>query len=725
MIVEPNLCAMLDPLVIAYVGEEQRGLDLVRALDRRSTRPVHLLTADPSGVASVVERPAIDAVVCGPVGGEERQRVVDRVADTASAPPVFELGGAVVAAPDSVELHRVTPGDDLAAAADALVSEALGSPDREPRTLGRHLAVDGDWTVTDWDPRLESLTGVPPSAAVGTSLWDAVPDWAGTQLAGTLRAVHADGGATTTELFHEPADSRLALRAVALETGGIECFLRVRTEASGPEERFADTVERITDAFFALDNQDRFVLLNDKAEELLEVDQDEVTGVRLWDAFPAALGTSFYEEFREAMETQEPASFEEYYQPQGRWFEVNAYPSREGLSVFLRDVTEQRELRGKLEALHDVTRELIVAESDDAIAARTVEAAEEVLDFPLVAVWRHDDATGKLDPLAWSDPIVDRDGRPEPRGPDSEFLWEVYESGERRHLGFVPATTSSSHHPGKVDSELLVPVGEYGVIGAYADERDAFDEADVELFRLLASTVESAFARTLRERQLARRNERLDDFASVVSHDLRNPLNVATGHVDLARDADDADEHLDTIADSLDRMETLIEDLLARARADRGVDREPLSLATVAREAWEGIDSADATLELGADIELAADPARLRQLFENLFRNSVEHGSATSRAQSDDAGDTVTVRVDTYDDGFFVADDGPGIPEEDRAEIFERGVTHAADGNGYGLAIVADVADGHDWRVSAGESEDGGARFEISGIRSLADAQQV
>ena len=611
---------MSEPLVIVYVGEGQRGLGVVRALDQRADRPVHLLTVDVGEVAATAGDSAVDAVVCGAIDPEDRRRVVDGVEATAPGLPVFELDDAAETPTKPADFRR----------------------------------VDADGT---------------PRHGVGE--------------------LFGGGG-------REPADAE-----------------PVR-EGDDRSERFEDTIERITDAFFALDNEDRFVLLNGKAEELLGVEQDEVVGVRLWDAFPAALGTRFYEEFGEAMETQEPASFEEYYQPQGRWFEVNAYPSREGLSVFLRDVTEQRALRGKLEALHDVTRELIVAESDEEIAERTVAAAEEILGFPLVAVWRFDDATGNLDPLAWSDPIDDRAGRPEPRGPESEFLWEVYESGESRHLGFVPATTSSSHHPGKVDSELLVPVGEYGVIGAYSDERDAFDETDVELFRLLASTVESAFARTLRERQLARRNERLDDFASVVSHDLRNPLNVATGHVELARDADDPAEHLDRIDDSLGRMERLIEDLLARARADRGIDRETLSLASVAREAWEGIDSADATLELDADAELTADPGRLRQLFENLFRNSVEHG-----------GDAPTVSVGVGEDGFSVADDGPGIPETERDEVFERGVTHAMDGNGYGLAIVADVADGHGWRVSAGESEDGGARFEISGVRSLADPQQA
>jgi signal transduction histidine kinase len=308
--------------------------------------------------------------------------------------------------------------------------------------------------------------------------------------------------------------------------------------------------------------------------------------------------------------------------------------------------------------------------------------------------------------------IDDRVDELEPLGQESTFIWEVYETETPRSLGFVPATTSTSHHPGKVTSELLVPAGEAGVLSAYADERDAFDETDIELFRILANTVASAFARTERERQLARRNERLNDFASIVSHDLRNPLNVASAHAELARDAADSDTHLDKIEDSLGRMEQLIEDLLARAQGDRGLDRQQLSLADRARSAWDGVDTSSVTLSVEADAQLHADPDRLRQLFENAYRNAVEHG-----------GDAVQVRVGPLDAGFFIADDGVGIPEDERESVFEQGVTHADGGTGYGLAIISDIVDGHGWSIRATASRDDGARFEIAGVRSLTRTQ--
>ncbi|MXR50582.1 PAS domain-containing protein [Halovenus sp. WSH3] len=715
---------MLEPLVLAYVGDGKRGLDIIRALDQRLHRPVHLLTTMPEATDSVVDSSFLDAVVCGLIESSDLQQVVDAVADENPDIPVFDLSGSIAAVPESVDLHQIYPGESRAEAADELVGAVLSGTGRDrkrvPRTLGQYVALDNSWVVTDWDPRLESWTGRSPDDAVGESLWELFPEWDGSDLHEVCRAVRENGDPTTTEIYHEPADAWLDLRVVALESGGIECFLRdisdyKQTEQfDGPTERFEDTLERITDAFFALDNEDRFVLLNSRAEEVLDVEESEVTGVRFWDAFPAAISTSFYSKFNEAMQSQEPTSFEEYYRPRDRWFEVNAYPSDDGLSVFLRDVTEQVQLQQKLESLHDVTRELIVAESDTDIAEGTVEATEEILDFQLAAVWRYNDATDKLDPLAWSEQIDDRVDEMSPLDRDSEFIWEVYETGESRQLGFVPATTSTSHHPGKVTSELLVPVGEYGVIGAYSDQRDAFDETDVELFRLLSSTVESAFARTLRERQLAQRNERLNDFASVVSHDLRNPLNIASAHAELARDAEDPQPHIEKIDTSLGRMEDLIEDLLARARGDQDLDREPVSLSTIAGEAWESVDTAEATLDIRGDGQFDADPDRLRQLFENLIRNSIDHGR-----------EDVTVRIGVTEDGFFVADDGPGVPPDDREEIFEQGVTRSEEGTGYGLAIVTDIVDGHGWSISVADSWANGARFEISGVRSLSDVAEA
>jgi len=219
-------------------------------------------------------------------------------------------------------------------------------------------------------------------------------------------------------------------------------------------------------------------------------------------------------------------------------------------------------------------------------------------------------------------------------------------------------------------------------------------------------------------RELESQNERLEEFTSVVSHDLRNPLNVAEGHLDLVR-TDVDDPRLEKVDGALDRMETLVEELLTLARHGESVSSiEQVDLRNAARDAWEHVHTPEAELQFGTDPgSCEADRDRIVQLFENLFRNAIEHG-----------GPTVTVRVGRTDDGFFVADDGPGIPEEHREQIFEKGYTTSTDGTGFGLTIVQNIIEAHDWSISIREAADGGARFDIrtqSPTRAVPDQRQL
>jgi PAS domain S-box-containing protein len=203
---------------------------------------------------------------------------------------------------------------------------------------------------------------------------------------------------------------------------------------------------------------------------------------------------------------------------------------------------------------------------------------------------------------------------------------------------------------------------------------------------------------------LRRRNERLDEFASIVSHDLRNPLNVATARLELAREECDSD-HLSGIADAHDRMERLIEDLRALSRGDDVGDVQPVALGDAARRCWDDLGASTATLAADTAATVRADPDQLRRLLENLLRNAIEH-----------AGPDVEITVGDTDDGFYVADDGPGIPEDERDRIFEPGHSTSDDGTGFGLRIVDRIADAHGWDARVTDSETGGARFEIAGI---------
>lgn len=248
----------------------------------------------------------------------------------------------------------------------------------------------------------------------------------------------------------------------------------------------------------------------------------------------------------------------------------------------------------------------------------------------------------------------------------------------------------------------------YGVLVVYTDREGAFDG---EERRVLAEVGENAaYAMNavavrrkskVRELELRRQNERLEEFAEVVSHDLRNPITVAMGYV---RMLDGDDEAVEKIEDSLSRMEAIIENVLALARQGRTVgEPEPVDLTAAAKQAWSNVDTAKATLATEGDF-VEADRSRLVQLLENLFRNAVEHGSSE------------TVQVRETDVGFYVSDDGTGLPDEDVADLFQFGFTTAGEGTGFGLSIVRSIAEAHGWGVAGTESEAGGARFEFSDV---------
>ncbi|MFQ3293256.1 MAG: signal transduction histidine kinase [Halobacteriales archaeon] len=241
-------------------------------------------------------------------------------------------------------------------------------------------------------------------------------------------------------------------------------------------------------------------------------------------------------------------------------------------------------------------------------------------------------------------------------------------------------------------------------------------------------------ARIQRERELERQNEQLDQFASFVSHDLRNPLNVASGFVDLLGDRYE-DDQLNRVDESLDRMETLLDEMLTLARQGQTIEStQPVSIAGQARAAWDVVETGGANLVVADTATVQADPSRLQQVFENLFRNAVEHGSQTpppgaQEDQADPSQSAVTVTIELIDDGespaigfdgFAVVDDGPGVPPGKREQIFEAGETTNRDGTGLGLAIVENVVEAHGWTIDAvGRDGAEGARFEIRNVTAV------
>jgi signal transduction histidine kinase len=254
----------------------------------------------------------------------------------------------------------------------------------------------------------------------------------------------------------------------------------------------------------------------------------------------------------------------------------------------------------------------------------------------------------------------------------------------------------------------------------------------------------AGFAREITERREYRRqleavNDQLERFADVVAHDLRNPLSVASGSVELAREEEDH-RALSMASDAIERMETLVDEVLESAATQGAVaDAEAIELSSFAVEHWRYVPTEEARLTIETDRKVRADRELLSRLFENLFSNAVEHGSTSSQPEADDAvehgstsprprdedavehgstssrtgSDGVTITVGATDRGFYIADDGPGLPGGGDRDVLAEGFAGDDGGTGLGLAIVKRITDAHGWDVEVGESTAGGARFDF------------
>ncbi|WP_458185572.1 PAS domain S-box protein [Haladaptatus sp. NG-WS-4] len=672
------------------------------------------------------------------------------------------------------------------------------------------------------------------------------------------------------------------------------------------ETELSEILGRISDAFYALDEEWRFTHVNERAEEITQHSAEDLLGGNIWEIFPEAAGGIVWDEYHEAMETQESTSFEMYDEDLDIWVEVNAYPSETGLSVYFHDITERKEreraleeserryrtlaehfpngginlydgdlrltlvagrafanldmppeeLEGKTvrEALDEsaadvlepayrtalngtptsvelefadrewIVRAVPVTDEDGNVFAgmamaqditkrkereRALEESERryrtlAENFPNGSVvlfdhgLRYTLVEGKLAERLDIDPenmvgnpvgdvhppeasdVFERNYRAALEGYENSFevtyddrilrVWaipvrdddgEVFagmgmsqdvteqvvqrqalEESEQRYrtlaenfpdgaVGvydhdlryrlvegaiFDEIPQSSEDLEGRTVEEVFPPKSAQTIETLFRDALDGETKSsEVEfagrIFQVWATPLHDpdgeivaglSFSQDITERK--EREQKLEQFASVVSHDLRNPLGIAQGYLRMAREEGNP-EDFDEVERALDRMETIIQNLLTMAQEGQTIDDpEPVSLSDVVESAWRHVETREATLHVETNQTILADGDRLQTVFENLFRNAVEHG-----------GSDVNVYVGPLEDGFYVEDDGRGIRSDSSEKIFDYGHS-AGEGTGLGLAIVREIVDAHGWTITATDSPTGGARFETHGI---------
>ena len=464
----------------------------------------------------------------------------------------------------------------------------------------------------------------------------------------------------------------------------INAVERARVERE--RTRHLNAIETAQEGIGILDADRNFIYVNASFATLYEYEPEDLVG-ESWKII-----------YREADVPEIRDDVHPYVEETGHWhgtitgeradgstFVVDQILSQTAADEFVctvRDITARREQETRLdvlarryEAVFENPLSLIALLNTDGLVLEVNPTAMEVVEADIDDVlgthfwetpwWSHD-AELQADLQDW----IDRAGAGEP---------VRFESTHPTRDGET-ATVDGLFHPIFDDTETVT---ELLVIG-----RDVSD-------------------RKRREEELRRERDRLEEFTSVVSHDLRTPLTVASGRLTLAKE-DCESEHMDAIEQAHKRIEELLEDLLTLARSGNPItDVESLSLRDVAKTSWATVATEKASLSVECDGVITGDRSRFKQLLENIFRNAVEHG-----------GEHVTVEIGQWDDrdGFYIADDGPGIPETDRDRIFDAGYTNAAEGTGLGLRIVEQIAQTHGWEVSVTASSTGGAQFEFTNL---------
>jgi PAS domain S-box-containing protein len=292
----------------------------------------------------------------------------------------------------------------------------------------------------------------------------------------------------------------------------------------------------------------------------------------------------------------------------------------------------------------------------------------------------------------WNQVMADRTGYP-PKEVLGESIWEVFSET-------VGTDAYDHYHEAMERREPIQFETEYEPYGYWIEARVFPVEGGLSVYaRDITDKKE-------REIQMERRNKILESFANTVSHDLRSPLNVAEGRLQLAKETGEF-EHLEEVAQAHNRMRNLIDELLRTARGEN-LESSEISLRETVQMAWDTVTSEEMTVEITTEAVFEAHESQVRRLFENLFWNALDHGDASR------------IRVGKLDGtGFYIEDDGEGIPPAHRTEVFDSGFSTDEDSPGYGLHIVEGVAETHDWDVSVTQGSDGGARFEIRGVTFL------
>lgn len=567
--------------------------------------------------------------------------------------------------------------------------------------------LDKDGTLIEANQQALDYIDAPKEEVIGNLIWE-TPWWDAEIRPVVRRKVEqAAGGAYTnyeadlTKPNGEPYSVTGQIRPVTDDSGDVRSLIisardiTERTERERELQRYEAYLEESTDIITVLDETGTITYQSPAVKRILGYEVEQLIGQNGFDYIHPDDVDDIYDAFTDlvanpgsqvTVECRFGTADDEW-----RWLEVKGtnrleHDAINGIVTNNRDITQRKE---RDQELQETSRQLqaVLDTVEAALFIKDTEGRYQLMNEEcrrLLGVGPNEDVTG----------LTDHDLLP-------EDVAVQYREADRRVMEAGETLA--------IEEEIPMPDGPQ----LNRTLKSPFYDEDGDLQGVCAVSTDITEWKE-QERTLKQERDRLNKFASVVSHDIQNPLSVAIGRLELVREECDSD-HLAGIETALERIDRITDDVLWLAREGQDIGSlNEVRLQDAINSAWKLVANSSEQAELRFDCgghsteTIEADDDRLSQLLENLLRNAIDHG-----------GKDVTVTVGMVDDGFYVEDDGPGIPEDRREDVFTSGYSTGETGTGFGLSIVKEVAEAHNWEISIGEGTDGGARVEITGLEIL------
>lgn len=566
---------------------------------------------------------------------------------------------------------------------------------------------DDEGNMLEWNRKLNEVTGYSDREISELHPLDFVPDEDEEQITTAIRHVIEEGEEQRVEShlitkngeripyeftgnpFYDDSGELVGLLGSGREIA--EFKKRERTYRAELDEMY----ERISDAFYAVDEEFRFTYVNEDAEKLLQRSEKSLLEKKLWEEFPEAAEIDrVWDAFHRALEEQTTQRYELYYEPLEFWVSATLYPSETGISVYFKDITERKERERQQEqyrAMMEAASDVIVTIDEDGTIRNINPAVEELFGYD------PEELVGENLTVLMSEDYRDF---------HEEGLQQYLETGNRNR------DWSNVELPGRRADGSEIPLAI-----SFGEVEHGNETYFIGIIRDISETKKY-------QRRLEQANERLEQFVYSASHDLKEPLRVARTYAEFLQDdvpdelPEDAREDLYYLQEAVSRMDRLIQSLLKLSRVGRGnIERREVPLDNCANEAMDHlaprIEESNATINREDLPALKIDEPLVTDLYQNLISNALKYGG------KEESSAEITLTADEQNGGWVlgVRDNGPGIPPDKQDKIFRPfhrlSGRSETEGSGMGLAICKRIAQSHGGRIWV-ESEPGeGTHFKF------------